>query len=703
MQLFAGLIAILGVLLADTGRPAASAAKAPAEGLAAHQRFQSENYRPIGVEQTLSESTDRILDRLVSIDVEAVNVRGVLEQLSRQVDCQFHVNPKLFDFIDDDPLAKKVTIRLTQLPLRSTLRLVLQEASLAFEVRDEAIWIVSNDFEFDWFYSQPDVRVYPVADLVAARTSKGTTFADAELVEAILQAHSPDTWMENGGMGAISYFAPAMSLVVRQSDGVHSEFQAILSSLREAKEKAERVSRLVGPDRFDDSLVAGLRREIFDDNLEVDIDRAMPAANREVAAVQVLLTQPTSIDVERRPLIETLNFLERESGAHYLLDPAAVKAGLLHPQSSVSLRMNDASLRSVLNCIARPYKATTTWNEYGLVVLRLEPDEEETAPLFDRQYTVTDLVTVGDNSKWTIDCDGLWETMQECIAPDSWFDAGGVGTVYFMDKRQGAMDIRHSQWVHQQLEWFFPALVQARERSRQLAADAGWKNYDVLAAAQYFAPTEPAVAKSPAKDNKSGPAIPEEWTAPIDRTQWAALLKDLKRPVTATFTNEPIENVLRSLSRQLDVNVTIDAYSLEVVKEGGVENITASVRETPLEQALESMFKPIGLEATFRHNALVLSEKDDLAEYSTVLRVYPVADLIAVRPARFNPESLIGKLMALDEDTWMDNGGVGAIYYYPPAYALVVAQTYKVHRKVEERLRQYRQKPRPETGKKRTA
>lgn len=175
MPLVAGSIALLGLLLADPGRPVESPAKAPREGNAAGQRFQTEVYRPIGVEQTLSESMDRTLDQPVGIDVAGVTIREALDLLSRQVDCQFHVNPMLFDFAQEDLLAKKVTIRLAQLPLRSTLRLVLQEASLTFEVRDEAIWIVSSDFEFDWFYSQPDVRVYPVADLVAARTSKGTS------------------------------------------------------------------------------------------------------------------------------------------------------------------------------------------------------------------------------------------------------------------------------------------------------------------------------------------------------------------------------------------------------------------------------------------------------------------------------------------------------------------------------------------------
>ena len=43
---------------------------------------------------------------------------------------------------------------------------------------------------------------------------------------------APQSWDVNGGNGTIIYFAPRQAIVVRQTDDVHGDLDAVLRGLR---------------------------------------------------------------------------------------------------------------------------------------------------------------------------------------------------------------------------------------------------------------------------------------------------------------------------------------------------------------------------------------------------------------------------------------------------------------------------------------
>jgi hypothetical protein len=52
------------------------------------------------------------------------------------------------------------------------------------------------------------------------------------LIDVIQSCIAPTTWDVNGGQGAVRYYAPSQSLVVRQTSEMHEQLQRIIPMLR---------------------------------------------------------------------------------------------------------------------------------------------------------------------------------------------------------------------------------------------------------------------------------------------------------------------------------------------------------------------------------------------------------------------------------------------------------------------------------------
>jgi hypothetical protein len=53
-----------------------------------------------------------------------------------------------------------------------------------------------------------------------------------QLIDVIQRCLSPNTWDVNGGQGVVRYYAPAQSLVVRQTSEMHEQLQRVIPLLR---------------------------------------------------------------------------------------------------------------------------------------------------------------------------------------------------------------------------------------------------------------------------------------------------------------------------------------------------------------------------------------------------------------------------------------------------------------------------------------
>jgi hypothetical protein len=86
--------------------------------------------------------------------------------------------------------------------------------------------------------SKPHTIVYPVADLLGK--GKETRHEDIdELTAVIVNTVEPQTWVENGGQGAIDFYYRSRALVIRQTPAVQEQVADLLSALRRAKPESD--------------------------------------------------------------------------------------------------------------------------------------------------------------------------------------------------------------------------------------------------------------------------------------------------------------------------------------------------------------------------------------------------------------------------------------------------------------------------------
>lgn len=122
----------------------------------------------------------------------------------------------------------ETTIHLKKVTLRSALRVLLNDLNLGWTIENEALTITSKTRLEGKLITQ----AYQVMKLAGRENSKEQKEQQLErLVELITATVAPDTWEELGGPGSIRTFPGGASLVIRQTEGVHTQIQVLLQSL----------------------------------------------------------------------------------------------------------------------------------------------------------------------------------------------------------------------------------------------------------------------------------------------------------------------------------------------------------------------------------------------------------------------------------------------------------------------------------------
>ncbi|MDP1798694.1 MAG: hypothetical protein Q8K78_14465 [Planctomycetaceae bacterium] len=123
-----------------------------------------------------------------------------------------------------DP-SSPINLELSGITFRSTLRLMLKPLQLAFIVEDEVLKITNEAKAKEALAT----RVYPVPDLAS----------DADEIESVVEAIrigvAASTWDAEGNHVGITGVAKSRSLVIRQTQAVHEEVEALLKNLRAAE------------------------------------------------------------------------------------------------------------------------------------------------------------------------------------------------------------------------------------------------------------------------------------------------------------------------------------------------------------------------------------------------------------------------------------------------------------------------------------
>jgi hypothetical protein len=176
-----------------------------------------------------TESEKKILEALAkptSVDFVETPLQDVVDYLKDFHGIEIQIDKKS---LEDQGLGNaQVTRRLTGVPLRSALRLMLPQLGLGFVVANDVLLITTLEVED----AETVTRTYPVGDLVGSNDY-------TSLRNAITSTAGPTAiWSQSGGPGEIAVLETAKSIIISQTQRAHDEVLQLLRSLRAAQSLA---------------------------------------------------------------------------------------------------------------------------------------------------------------------------------------------------------------------------------------------------------------------------------------------------------------------------------------------------------------------------------------------------------------------------------------------------------------------------------
>lgn len=137
---------------------------------------------------------------------------------------------------------RPITMRLTNVSLRTALNLLTHDARLTYMIRDEIIVITTEQTA----RGKVLTKIYTVSDLVGVTGRLIDNTSVDCLVKLIQNAIAPQTWTEMGGNGSIDFYPRGINLVIKQTPDIHEQITCLLEGMRELKKKTEAAASKAG-------------------------------------------------------------------------------------------------------------------------------------------------------------------------------------------------------------------------------------------------------------------------------------------------------------------------------------------------------------------------------------------------------------------------------------------------------------------------
>ena len=345
-------------------------------------------------------------------------------------------------------------------------------------------------------------------------------------------------------------------------------------------------------------------------------------------------------------------------GIDVLLDVNALDDFGFNPETPINFKISGVSTRSFLHLMLRELQLTYVVRDSALWITT---HDEAEAQLTTRVYPVGDLVRPLSDEAGLAECGStipaekdaayevLTQTITSCIAPDSWDEVGGPGTIEGIYE---SLVISQTGDVHGQVE---ELLVRYRELMSAEEAPDGLGVRRLMV------------------------GLDEE----------ANLLAALDKPVTAIIRDQPLRRALSVLAEDFQIPIVLDTIALDNIGVDAGTPVTGRFAEVPLRVALKRLLDPLQLTYLRRHEVIMITTPDE-EEAMLQLGLYPVGNLVrdgSEDPLDHDFDRLIEVITStIFPDTWDAVGGPGAINVLLPAPALAVSHTQQVHEQLTKLL-----------------
>lgn len=395
-----------------------------------------------GTRTRAKELIERALTKRVTLDATEVKLAEVLKQLGTQAGVAISIDAKALADVGIDR-ETPVTAKLGPMRLEAVLRHVLRPLDLTHCVRNEVL-LVTTPEEAN---SKLETRVYRVKGLIEVEHADPAAPPEYDfdsLIDVITASVEPTTWEDVGGPGSIDHFGT--SLVVSQTREVHREVEGLLTMLLQARElHAKWDGKTRAP-----ALLGGAA--------------AFTLESEEERRIAKVLAEPATWEFKDTPLATALEQIAAGQKITIVLDRKALADVGIGDDTPLTDVAEQASLGAALRRLLRMLDLTYHIRSDALVVTT---SEEASAKLPLRFYPVFDLVEeklglghpamraplvggaggvgrLGNSggigpaapgafetfaNRPEVDFDPLKDLVTSTIAPTTWEDVGGPGTI----------------------------------------------------------------------------------------------------------------------------------------------------------------------------------------------------------------------------------------------------------------------------------
>jgi len=199
--------------------------------MTASARSQNGIPLPIDRDEQHTPAIEQALSTRLSVSFHDSQLQAVIAAWRAQFQINIVVDEKQLSEAGvtlDTPLS----LELQNVRFESLLETILEPQDLDFVVCADHILVTTRDGA----QAKPQIRMYPVQDLVLGLKGGRVVVDYDTLIQAITSTIDSDTWEENGGYGSLEPVSGSGALVVSQTRRVHRQVEAFLAAVREARD-----------------------------------------------------------------------------------------------------------------------------------------------------------------------------------------------------------------------------------------------------------------------------------------------------------------------------------------------------------------------------------------------------------------------------------------------------------------------------------
>jgi len=377
------------------------------------------------------------------------------------------------------------------------------------------------------------------------------------------------------------------------------------------------------------------------------------------AKIEAALDASLRLSIDDAPLREAIDYIQQATRIPIIIDTRGLDDAGITSDTPVTVHLRGVSLRSALRLMLR--KQGLTYRIDGGLLTITTPEEAENKPSV-RIYPVADLLYPPRPSLFSArndvseSYDALIKLITATISMDSWSDVGGAGSIEPLPSRR-ALVISQTDETQRDVANLLRVIRELRARTR-------------------------------ADDNvKSG--LPVAGLSVLGAEQQQAekhILKILAVGIQPWhFDDAPLSEVVDFIRESLQIPITIDTGALDDAGMTTATPVTLHLNGVPPRSALRIMLDELDLTYIITDEVLLITTPEE-AENQPKVRVYPVADLVRIRDDADDPDydRLIECITStVVPDSWSDVGGAGQIVPFTPTEVLIIRQTDRTHRKIE--------------------